>query len=364
MSRDTEGVVVGCGSRRVRVRWRLLAIGMLGGCGRLNFDETQPLLGDVRHSLLSLDRIAPGSILTDFPLPVVLDGSRADLDSLSPETLRFRSSDGTELPYEIEAAGPPLVAWVLVPSIQGTSTTIEVEYGGAPSTPGRVFGNTYAGVWHMQGTGTAFDSSPFARDGEPRGTQSVTGMIGDARLYASTAGDCIVVRTFASVALPTFTLSAWFRLDGLAQAPFTAALTRQVGNAGNDDFFFGQGNQIPYLAFGTDMGTPAVTGGSLPFGTWHRVAGVYDGAATALYLDGVRVAMMPATGTPGTSANPLFIGCGHSSATAKDVGEGDYFEGALDEVRAESVARSEDWLRYEQAAHEDRAITYGPVESN
>lgn len=346
------------------MRWHWLAIGLVVGCGRIHFDEHQDAQSSgVKYSLLRLDRIAPASTLTDFPLPVFLDGTRADLTKLSPETLRFRTTDGVELNHEVETVGPPLVAWVLVPAIHDTSTVIEVEYGGAPSTPGGVFGSAYAGVWHMQGSGTASDSTAAARDGEARGTRSIVGMIGDARGYSGAAGDCIVVRSFASVALPpSFTLSAWVRLDAPPPASFAAALTRQLGTTAFDDFYCGVSDTSPYLSFGTDASTPAVSGPATPYGTWHRIAGVYDGAAASLYVDGVQVSTVPATGTPTSSANPLFIGCGHSSATANDVGEGDYWEGALDEVRVETVARSADWLSYEQAAHEDRVITYGPVQ--
>src|SRR5688572_14653369 len=96
---------------------------LITGCGRLGFDSLQS--GDAATDALAtrtlrLDRVAPGEILENFPLPVTLTG-------VDPATLRFFDSDGGELAHEIETA---VLAWVLVPRIEGTATQLTVQHGG------------------------------------------------------------------------------------------------------------------------------------------------------------------------------------------------------------------------------------------
>ncbi len=63
-------------------------------------------------------------------------------------------------------------------------------------------------------------------------------------------------------------------------------------------------------------------------GTWHHVAGTYDGAMIRLYIDGAVVAQQAASGALGGTSDPLFIGTKSTTAAA-----GDYFNGKIDDVR-------------------------------
>ena len=60
---------------------------------------------------------------------------------------------------------------------------------------------------------------------------------------------------------------------------------------------------------------------------WHHVAGVYDGAEIALYIDGEKAGSQPASGQMIPSSGPIFIGTKQPAAP-----EGDYWNGAIDEV--------------------------------
>nr|BFE74674.1 hypothetical protein GCM10020092_079750 [Actinoplanes digitatis] len=73
------------------------------------------------------------------------------------------------------------------------------------------------------------------------------------------------------------------------------------------------------LEFGVDAGGWATASADVPpdwYGNWHRVSGVYDGAALRLYIDGREAATTPRTGAvdPG-----LFeVNLGHNAETQRD----------------------------------------------
>jgi len=70
-------------------------------------------------------------------------------------------------------------------------------------------------------------------------------------------------------------------------------------------------------------------------GRWHHVAGVYDGSAVRVYVDGKQVAQRKGSGKRTKNDLPLVIG--------GDVGQGgvanSFFPGQIDEVRVSRVAR-------------------------
>jgi hypothetical protein len=327
---------------------------LLAGCGRLGFDagdagvDTPPV-----RSTLRLDRIAPGEPLDNFPLPVTLDG-------VDPATLRFFDIDANELAHEIETVGPPLVAWVLVPRIAGTSTQLIVEYGGAPSSQSRVFGTEYAGVWHMAGEGALVDASPHGRDGATTGTRSIRGVVGDARDYMPQ--DCAVVRAFESLQFPNpVTMTAWlFRAVPLVSGDYDVVITKQDSDTSEDELILGTTGSVYFGGIETNpLGTPVLFGPPPPIAEWHQITYTYDGALAVLYVDGVEVSQGAAGGMTLAGPNPLFIGCGRNMSTTPIYEpDTDFIDGRLDEVRIEAVARSPAWLAYEHAAQRDQVISY------
>ncbi|MCA8965619.1 MAG: metallophosphoesterase [Planctomycetes bacterium] len=69
--------------------------------------------------------------------------------------------------------------------------------------------------------------------------------------------------------------------------------------------------------------------------TWHHIAGVYDGKAVRLYVDGKRLAETAGTGKRKTNALPLYIGAdprGDGTPTS-------FVTGSIDEVRLSKTAR-------------------------
>jgi len=70
----------------------------------------------------------------------------------------------------------------------------------------------------------------------------------------------------------------------------------------------------------------------LPTNTWSHVAVTWNGATLRLYVNGVQVASRAVAGTLPTTSNPLRIG--------GNANWGEYFAGAIDEVRVYNRALS------------------------
>ena len=68
-----------------------------------------------------------------------------------------------------------------------------------------------------------------------------------------------------------------------------------------------------------------------PLGVWYAVAGSYDGAKLRLFVNGELVGSLDTTGSIATSTQPFFIGSVE--------GQGDIFNGLIDEVRISNTAR-------------------------
>lgn len=73
--------------------------------------------------------------------------------------------------------------------------------------------------------------------------------------------------------------------------------------------------------------------GTMTVNTWHHIAGVYDGSAMRLYLDGALDSESPLTGAISTSDDPLYIG--------SDPTESGTVVGQLHEACVWNIARSQ-----------------------
>jgi len=93
-------------------------------------------------------------------------------------------------------------------------------------------------------------------------------------------------------------------------------------------------NNINFVAGGTNItGTTNVNDGE-----WHHVAGVHDGSALKLYIDGYLDAAYSSAGSTPNSSYPVMIGENAQAA-------GRFFEGYIDEVRIWDIARTQDEIR-------------------
>lgn len=97
------------------------------------------------------------------------------------------------------------------------------------------------------------------------------------------------------------TVSAWVRYNALG----AGTIASKWGAVGASEYswllfsnFFGP-STISFLVSGNGTGYVGVTGGAVTTGKWYHVAGVYDGTAASLYIDGQFVNKVT-SGVPGS----------------------------------------------------------------
>ena len=83
-------------------------------------------------------------------------------------------------------------------------------------------------------------------------------------------------------------------------------------------------------------------GSSIQDGTWHFLAGTWDGSVIRLYIDGALDAEMPCSGTLLTNDDPLYIGARG--------GTGRFLIGALDELKVYDYALTQDEIQLDMDA--------------
>ena len=224
----------------------------------------------------------------------------------------------------------------------GDITTNYVDIGGATNSPARYYrvtlglGNAAVdlrGYWSFdEGSGAiAFDGSGNGNTGAVAGAAWTGGMNGSALYFDGT--DQVIISNSASLN-PTgaITVAAWVNADGWFGNP-------RILEKGTDNQYrlLAQSGQLMFDVFGV---TNVVT--SLPSeGTWHHVAGTYDGSVMAIYVDGQQVAEHLASGPFPNTTNVLTIGNLPGSGNPFN-----HFSGVIDDVRIYGRALSSAEIMY------------------
>jgi carboxyl-terminal processing protease len=154
------------------------------------------------------------------------------------------------------------------------------------------------------------------------------------------AGSMVVARPAYLYSLSNaLTLEVRFRAAAFAsQNGAVNCLLRKNPAAGGENFFlrFRAINGHPVVEFlpGPKIGLVRAAFDFQP-GTWYQLAATYDGARASVLVDGAVVATAALSGPIRIDDSDLLIGRGDPAFSA-----GEYFNGALDEVRVWNVARS------------------------
>jgi hypothetical protein len=181
----------------------------------------------------------------------------------------------------------------------------------------------------------------------------------DVTTAGGSEGGYVLLPDDPSLKLSAFTLELWMRRDG-------AGIGTSTGNGGiadaipliargrsEDDSPAHNTNYVLAIrqsdgvlcadfeegAAGTSPGVSHPVAGStaIDFGVWHHVAATYDGATWNLYLDGNLEATL-AVNEPASAASDARVA--FASALDSNGAAAGYFDGAIDEVRIWSYARS------------------------
>ena len=122
------------------------------------------------------------------------------------------------------------------------------------------------------------------------------------------------------------TLEAWVRPTTLGNSYRTVLMKERVGGSAYSLYANGSGNDRAPIAEAYTTGyRDAVGTAQLPLGVWSHLAATYDGSVLALYVNGVQVSTLLASGSIVTSAGGLKVG--------GNAVWGEWFSGLVDEVR-------------------------------
>lgn len=305
----------------------------------------------------------------DFPLLVRLHKDFFDFSQTNPhgEDIRF-SANRKPLAYQIEhwdASAGNAAVWVRIPTIKGNDQqAIKMHWGNgnasSESNGEQVFQTSkgFAGVWHLGDNledATSNNLDGFNRPDKP--TTNTSGIIGDAQEFG--LNKFLVVRPPGAqrdrrvTCMPSGnadrTMSAWvnpknFESHNWAQASIGGwgePKRGQKPNMGLSYFTMTGRGQPRFHLYGFDPRCAS----NLPRNQWRHIALSVSENMVRFYVDGVlnrtidnnsrSVSKLGTLNTP--ASTPVDLG---------DHGNGrGPFNGAMDEVRFESVARSSNWLK-------------------
>jgi hypothetical protein len=295
-----------------------------------------------------------------FPVMVRLGAAEAAIIGQAQdngEDIRFtKPNNVTRLPHEVEhwdANGA--VIWVKVDTVYGGNSTQHIRmFWGNESAPdgsdgAQVFDtdNGFVAVWHMNDAGNESDATGHGLTAvAPGGAEpgaGATGMIGPGRSFDGSSQHFVVAHD-AALNVNHFTLSAWVKSDSWAGSK----RIMQKGTGTNPPEYGMREDSGDRLAVNIEGSHYAAPDNSVPaLGTWGLLHGTFDGSNVRVYRDGVLLATHSRTSSVPALANDLEIAKqpGNSSSNI--------FDGILDEVRIQSVARGADWIRleYESQKH-------------
>ncbi len=285
--------------------------------------------------------------LSDFPLlvrldPAVLTGfAYGDLQG-GGRDLRFTDADNTGvLTHEIESWNTNGVSqvWVRLPKL--TSTTVIRAYWGNPAAPApaatnRVWDQNFRGVWHL--TDNLADATSNANSGTNSGTISAAGMVGQGRTFNGSGFIDCGNSASLNVTNNQLTLSAWINPSQLSG---NTIIGKSFYPTHSDPYYAWILYAMP-TGLHCRLDTTTVTAGTLTVGQWQHVAATYDGSYIRLFVNGVLTGSTPKTGNLQATSRNARIGGRDTSPL------GEYFNGALDEVRISAVARSANWIQAER----------------
>jgi hypothetical protein len=322
--------------------------------------------------------IAPSgtAVFDDFPVLVRLDPGRINYAACADKgaDLMFVDRAGTTLAHEVEEWNPGGTSsvWVRIPKLDSSikDAGFFMYYGNRSPylPPAEVWPAPYRAVWHF--AGNAKDSTAGHHDGAEVQVRFTPGHVGQAadfdsgaKEYVKLAEDTTLVSGASGV-----TVSAWVRhrgdvrdnqdiIIGIGTAKREGHLSRVSVAVAPDLGFVGEANPDE-----TKWQVNTSAAQSVPNGEWRYMTAVIDvlGKSITNYRDGV-VLGPPLPGTwaaqafAATPSNRVTIGCEEDKSKS-------FFNGTIDELRVETVARSPAWIASQARAASGDLVTIGAEE--
>ncbi len=294
----------------------------------------------------------------NFPVLVRLKKDWFDFSQAKAngEDLRFASSEGAPLAYEIEewdAVNGTAAIWVRVPAIKGNARqAIKMFWGKADaaseSNAKAVFNdsNGYLAVFHMANPVRDELGAVTAKD---LGTTPVAGLIGEARHFAGDRGvNCGEAITNLPAGASDHTTEVWVKPQS-ANAPLVAWGNQQ-----------GQGKVVmtlaspPHIEMDCFFSGANVKSGAVPLAQWLHIVHTFKKGESRIYVNGALAGESKFAGNGLDIRTParLYLGGWY----------GQYpFVGDMDEVRLSKVTRSAAWVKLEYENQKALQTLVGPL---
>jgi hypothetical protein len=303
---------------------------------------------------LTLDGSQVSAALMDFPVLIRIDDRHLqEYAAAGGNDVYFTADDRQSLlDFEIESywAGE-LVAWVRVPSLNAdVDATLYLGYGDSKTgraKPQSVWSN-FHNVWHMAQDPSAGNDA--LRDSTERAHGTAHGLMTTEALVAGVAGPSLkldgindeisFINDLWGSGPSTF--SGWVRQAGSLGQYGTSMISLGGDNdsEGSARFMLSHADdsKVKCGFYGNDDLTTAI----LPLDEWKYLTWTWDGSASAVYIDAVRV-LGP--------ASHIFINtAGLTGKLGNASFKFDYFMyGQLDELHIATNAHSSAWIAAEYA---------------
>jgi len=265
------------------------------------------------------------------------------------------SDDLTKLDREIvdyDQAGNRLEAWVRIPSLSNsTDKVIYVYYGYAGANePNNLttWSSAYRAVYHLQSYSNPMtDSTVNLNHAAPQNmnaSDSVAAKIGRGVDLNGVDEYMTVAGTSASLQITgNLTLSAWMRPQSLTRNEYDRLISKKnTWNGANGyELEFNASAGIDRAAIGGGGNNQALAGAPGFSTNWTYMTGVVGDPDTThgrIYVNGVNRTTDDTIGALAAGTETFCIGSTYTNAL---------FQGTLDEVRVQSVARSAGWIATE-----------------
>ncbi len=294
----------------------------------------------------------------NFPVLVRLHKDFLDFSQAKAngEDIRFSSSSGKALPYEIEewdAKRGVASIWVRVPKVKGNERQELKLHWGKPNAKSESNGpavfnesNGYLAVLHMNEPLKDVLGSVEAKD---VGTTATTGVVGPARHLAKgqglSCGDKIA--NFPTGA-NSHSTEVWFRAEK------TNSNIVAWGNEKAQGKVVMQLPSPPHVKMDCYFSGGNVQSGGVPVSEWAHIVHTYEKGDSRIYVNGVLDGNNKSADAPLALKSPAGMWIGGWSNNFDFVGD-------IDEVRISRVVRSADWVKLQYENQKTQSRLVGPV---
>jgi hypothetical protein len=257
--------------------------------------------------------------------------------------------------YELEfydGTNGIVAMWVKVSSLSSSTTPFVLACGNSSLTTDgsstTTWSNSFLGVYHLaNGTTLNVNSATGSNNGTNHSATATTGQIDGGAAFVSASSQYIDLGTAMQ---PTaVTVSAWIKGTTFPSA-YNSVVDRVFSNVDYWIYYVKSSGKMSYQVArsGTFFITVDGTGSNtLSTGTWYYTAMTFDNTLTTAALKGYVNGSLDASGNVGVAfslnntAGPVYIGNTPTGVTAG------FWNGAQDEVRVASGARSANWITTE-----------------